>query len=82
VSSFLDKTRLREGRESVAAHCTENSRVEPGKPIEETIDFILEAKPTGNVIDELEQHAIAKRPYARGVTLPAQSAAFRGALSL
>jgi hypothetical protein len=36
----------------------ENSRVEPGKPIKETVDFILEVKPTGNMVDELEQHTI------------------------
>ncbi|HEX3416946.1 MAG TPA: hypothetical protein VHT21_11185 [Stellaceae bacterium] len=31
------------------------------------------------MVHELEKHAIAERPYARGVTLPAQSAGLRGA---
>jgi hypothetical protein len=38
------------------------------------IELILEAEPAGNVIDAFEEHAIAKRPYAAGATLPAQSA--------
>jgi hypothetical protein len=77
-----DKARRRNGRESVAAHGAENSRVEPGEPIQEMVDFILEAEPAGNMVDEFEEHAIAKRPYARGVTLPAQSAGLRGAARL
>jgi hypothetical protein len=58
-------------REAIATQGAENSRVKSGKPIEEAIDFILEVKPAGNVIDEFEQHAIAERPYTRGVALPA-----------
>jgi hypothetical protein len=56
--------------------------IKPGKPIEETVDLIIEVKPTGNVIDELEEHTIAERPDARGVAPPAQTASLRGALGL
>jgi hypothetical protein len=52
----------------------ENSRIKPGESVEKTVDFILEVEPASNMVDELEQHAIAERPYTGGVTLPAQSA--------
>jgi hypothetical protein len=58
-------------REAIAAQGAEKSRVEPGKPVENTINFISEVKPVRNMVDELEKHTIAERPYARGVALPA-----------
>jgi hypothetical protein len=77
-----DKARRRNGRESVAAQGAENSRIKPGEPIEETIDFILKVEPTSDLIHELEKHTVAERPNARGVTQPAKSAGLRGALGL
>jgi hypothetical protein len=59
------------GGQAIAAQGAENSRVKPCEPIEETVDFILDAEPASNMVDELEQHAIAERPYTGGVALPA-----------
>jgi hypothetical protein len=68
-------------REAIATQGAENSRIKSGKSVEQLIDFVLETE-AGNVVDELEQDAIAERPYTGGVALPAQSAGLRCALGL
>src|SRR5690349_16645505 len=61
-------------RESVAAKGAENGGVEPSESIEETVDFILEAEATSDMVDELKDDAIAKLPNALRASLTLQPA--------
>jgi hypothetical protein len=40
--------------EAIGANRPQNFGAEPGEPVEQAVDFVLEAEPIGNVIDELE----------------------------
>jgi hypothetical protein len=62
------------GEHPIDAEGAEHVGIEPGEAIENMVNFIIEAKLAGDVIDGFEEHAIAERPYARGITLPAKSA--------